>query len=153
MQPPRSAPTSQPATIDGLRRPPWSAIPVGQVMRAGVLTCTLRTPVREVARTMVTHGVHSVVVVDDTADTDRYVIGIVTDDGVIGAGLEGGEPVAGDVADVHAPMVSAAWTIEQAAREMVRSRVSHIVVIDGHGSPIGMLSTLDLARVMVWGHV
>jgi CBS domain-containing protein len=67
--------------------------------------------------------------------------------------MEGREPLACDLADAAAPSVSAGWTLEQAAREMLRRGSAHVVVIDGRGTPIGMLSTLDLARILASGHV
>jgi CBS domain-containing protein len=48
--------------------------------------------------------------------------------------------------------MSAAWTLQQAAREMLRAGSAHVVVTDGRGAPIGILSTLDLARIVAWGH-
>ena len=137
------------ATVDGFPRQAWSAIPVDQVMRGRVLTCTRLTRAREVARTMVTHAVHSIVVVDD----DGRMMGTVSDDAIMRAALDGHGGSAGDLADGRTPAVRAGVSVEDAARAMVRASGTHVVVIDGRGVPIGMISTLDLARIMVWGHV
>ena len=143
--------TSDRVTVDGFTRRPWSAIPVDQVMRSRVLTCHAGTPARDLARMMVTHAVHAVVVVGGE-DADEFVTGIVTDRALAEAGVEGREAVAEELADPEAPTVLADWSLEQAARQMLGTGSAHIVVIDGRGAPIGMLSTLDLARIMAWGH-
>jgi CBS domain-containing protein len=120
-------------------------------MRSRVLTCRAGTPIRDLARMMVTHAVHAVVVVDGE-DADEFVTGIVTDRALAEAGAEGREALAEELADPQAPTVSADWSLEQAARQMLGTGSAHIVVVDGRGAPIGMLSTLDLARIMAWGH-
>jgi CBS domain-containing protein len=140
--------TSEPATVDGFARRPWAAIGVDQVMRAPVLTCGAETPLRDLARLMVTHAIHAVVVVDREENEDDLVTGIVTDLAIARAAVEGREPVARDLAEAGAPAVSVGWTLEQATREMLRTGSAHVVVIDGRGTPIGMLSTMDLARLL-----
>ena len=144
--------TQEQATVDGFVRQPWNAIPVGQVMRGRVLTCRGETSLRDLARMMVTHSIHAVVVVDGDARDHEYAVGIVTDQAVALAGLEGRSAVASELADREAPTVLTSWSLDEAAREMLRTGSSHVVVIDGRGAPIGMLSTLDLARVTAWGH-
>lgn len=148
--------TSQPKperiTVGGFARPPWSAIDVGEVMRGRVLTCLPDAPLAELARRMVTHHIHAVVVVDSDDDEGGYVTGIVTDESIARAGLEGGAPVARDLAVADAPTIPIGWSVEQAAEEMLRRGSSHVIVIDGRGAPVGMLSTLDFARLVAWGH-
>lgn len=145
-------PTRAQATVDGFTRQPWSAIPVDQVMRGRVLTCRGDASLRDLARMMITHSVHAIVVVDGDAREEEYAAGIVTDQAVALAGLEGRAVTAHELADREAPTVSARWSLDEAAREMLRTGSAHVVVIDGRGAPIGMLSTLDLARITAWGH-
>lgn len=140
-------------TVDGFPRRPWSAIPVDQVMRARVLTCGPETSLRDIARMMVTHAIHAVVVVDRDERDGEFMIGVVDDRRLTLAAVEGREPVARELCDPQATTVSLGWTLEQAARELLRTGGGHAVVIDGRGGPIGMLSTLDLARIAAWGHV
>jgi CBS domain-containing protein len=121
-------------------------------MRARVLTCGAETPMCDLARMMVTHAIHAVVVVDRDADDVEFMTGIVTDQSLALAGAEGREPVARELTDRQATTVHVGWTLEEAAREMLRAGSSHLVVIDGRGTPLGMLSTLDLARIGAWGH-
>ena len=144
--------THDQGTVDGFTRQPWTAIPVDQVMRGRVLTCRGETSLRDLARMMVTHSVHAIVVVDGDAGEGEYAAGIVTDQAVARASLEGRAAVARELADHEAPTVSAHWSLDEAAREMLRTGRAHVVVIDGRGAPIGMLSTLDIARITAWGH-
>ena len=141
-------------TVGGFDRRPWSSIPVGQVMRRHLLTCHTDATMREVARTMATHSVHAVVVVDG-GDTDGAlsVTGIVTALELALAAIEGAEPTAGELANparAHGPVGA---TLEEAAREILRTGGAHVIVTDERGAPMGMLSTLDLARVTACGHV
>jgi CBS domain-containing protein len=149
--PPR---TPERTNVDGFIRRPWSSIPVDQVMRARVLTCDGETPLREIARMMVTHAVHAVVVVDRDEDDGEFMTGTVSDQAVARAAAEGREPVARELAEQQTVTVSAGWRLDEAAREMLRRGTAvgaHVVVTDGRGAPIGMLSTLDVARIVAWG--
>ena len=137
--------------MQGFERRPWEAISVEEVMHPRVLTCPPDAGLRELARIMATHAIHAVVVVEDENSEDQHVAGVVTDLVLADAALSGTEHTAGELAQLGAPMVSVGWTLEQAAREMLRSGNAHVVVIDGRGIPIGMLSSLDLARVTAWG--
>jgi CBS domain-containing protein len=140
-------------TVGGFERRPWSSIPVEQVMRRHLLTCHADATMRELALTMVTHSVHAVVVVDDDDRAGKpTVTGIVTALELALAAVEGAEPTAGELANPHAPTVTVGSTLEQAAREILRTGGTHVIVVDGRGTPLGMLSTLDLARVTAWGH-
>ena len=139
-------------TVGGFERRPWSFIPVEEVMRRHVLTCHPDATMRELARIMVTHAVHAVVVTGRDADGDQSITGIVTALELALAAVEGVEPIASELANPHAPTVAVGATLEQAAREILRTGGAHVIVVDGRGAPLGMLSTLDLARVTAWGH-
>jgi CBS domain-containing protein len=141
-------------TVGGFDRRPWSSIPVEQVMRRHVLTCHTDATMRELALIMVTHSVHAVVVVDDDGDSDGEpsVAGIVTALELALAAVEGATPTAGELANPHAPTVTVGSTLEEAARAILRTGGAHVIVTDERGAPMGMLSTLDLARVTAWGH-
>jgi CBS domain-containing protein len=151
MSAPRRTPEIR-VTVSGFARRPWSAIPVEEVMRARVLTCAADAPLSELARTMVTHAVHAVVVVERDDDGVEYFSGIVTDRAVTQAGLEGRQATARELVDPESTTIPMGWNLELAAREMLRHGSAHVVVVDGRGAPIGMLSTLDLARITAWGH-
>ena len=139
-------------TVGGFKHRPWSSIPVEEVMRRHVLTCHADATMREVARIMVTHSVHAVVVVDGDTAGEPTVSGIVTALELAIAAVENTEPTAGELANPHAATVAVGSTLEQAARAILRTGGAHVIVVDGRSAPIGMLSTLDLARITAWGH-
>ena len=143
--------SANPVSVGGFERRPWSSIPVEQVMRRHLLTCHGDATMHELARIMVTHAVHAVVVVDDAAG-ERTIIGIVTARELALAAVEGAEPIAGELANPHAPTVAIGSSLEEAARGLLRTTGAHVIVVDGRGAPLGMLSTLDLARLTAWGH-
>jgi CBS domain-containing protein len=145
-------PSGDDVTVGGFDRRPWSSIPVEQVMRRHLLTSRTDATMRELARIMVTHSVHAVVVVSGDTDGELSVTGIVTALELALAAVEGAEPTAGELANPHAPTVTVGSTLEAAARQILRTGGAHVIVTDERGAPMGMLSTLDLARVTAWGH-
>lgn len=145
-------PSGDDVVVGGFDRRPWSSIPVEQVMRRHLLTCHTDATMRELARIMVTHSVHAVVVVNGGTDGEPSVTGIVTALELALAAVEGADPTAGELANPHAPTVTVGSTLEEAARAILRTGGAHVIVTDERGAPMGMLSTLDLARVTAWGH-
>ena len=69
------------------------------------------------------------------------------------AGALRGEPAptAGEMASVGLTMVRYDATLELAASLVVESRAGHVVAVDGEGTPIGVVSTLDLVGVIAAG--
>jgi len=126
---------------------------VATAMHAGIVSCSLATPLRQVAALMARHRIHAVVICDygDEADADRELCGIVSDrdiaEAVASASLDGrtaagcaGEPLLTVYADED---------LRRAAQLLAEHGVSHLVVADRQtGRPIGILSTLDLARAI-----
>jgi len=121
---------------------------VRDCMHAGVLTCSPDTPLGEVAGIMTKHRVHAVAVVDDK----RRPIGVVSALDVVAAVSRGEhERVTARVAAAVEPLItiSAETPLDRAAQLMTRHRVHHLIVVDPPGgSPIGILSTLDIAVVV-----
>lgn len=123
---------------------------VCDAMRHGVLSCRADATVRDAARTMSTHHVHTVVVNDPG---NGALTGIVTDRALVGAlqQLGGGDRRLADIVDTNPPTISSEGTLAAAAELMHERAVSHLVVVDAHsGRPTGMLSTLDLAGILAW---
>ena len=135
---------------------PLHQIRVSEAMHPGVLTCALETPLRDVARIMATYRVHSVVVfgTDDEAVGGR-IWGVVSDLDLVSAAATGGgleEQTAGATAVTPAVMVAPSDTLEHAAQLMREHEVAHVVVVDETTArPVGVLSTLDLARELALG--
>lgn len=132
-----------------LLSPSWEHATVADAMSAPVIGCPPDTPLIAVARTMATRHVHAVVVVDAVADPHAWRV--VSDRAVAGAGAAAGERNAGEVAEQPLEAAEPDWPVDRAARLMAEHGVTHLVVVDPHGRPAGMLSTLDLAGVIAWG--
>jgi CBS domain-containing protein len=119
---------------------------VFDAMRHGVLSCQPETPLRVVARMMAEHHVHSVVV----SNLDRVggrAWGIVSDVDVLRAAGDVEGRVAAEVAATDLLEVSPEETLERAAELMARHEITHLVVVSGE-RPIGVISSLDIARVL-----
>lgn len=128
-------------------------IVVAEVMHPGVLTCPLETPLRDVARMMALYRIHAVVVfgeeTDDTSGAGLW--GVVSDLDLVRAavGHELEDRAAGGTAVTPALTVAADESLLRAAQLMSEHDVTHLVVVDrGATRPVGVLSTLDLARAL-----
>jgi len=115
---------------------------VGEAMNAGVLTCLPVTPLRTVARMMARHRVHAIVVFG--TDDKLHPWGVISDLDLVAA--IGTHANAGTVA--ASPVVTARpdLTLVKAAKLLAENETSHLLVISDSGLPIGVLSTLDIAR-------
>ena len=129
---------------------------VADAMRHGVLTCRPDTPMRHVARMMVTNGVHAVLRsrAGHTQPGGDDAWSVVSDLDVAraaGRSTRGEEVVAGDACG---PALSATpeEQLTDAARRMADRHVSHLLVLEGEsGEPVGVISALDIAAVWAWG--
>ena len=124
-------------------------VAVGDVMHAGVISCTADTPLVDVARTLASERVHCVVVsdVERTPTGKRLRWSIVdTQDLVRALAGDAAGARAGDVAVTPAATVAPADTVAEALERMVASGTSHLIV-EERGFPVGILSALDVARV------
>jgi CBS domain-containing protein len=114
---------------------------VREAMQLGLFECEPDTDLRTVARIMASKKIHCVVVAGE-----RW--GIVSDLDLMRAlepGLE--EARAGEVAATDVVAIKPNDTLEHAAQLMVEHDTAHLVVVSpDSGLPVGMLSTLDIAR-------
>jgi CBS domain-containing protein len=128
----------------------YETLPIAAAMHAGVVTCRPETPLRNVAQMMAGHRIHSVVVWSEAheADEERTLWGVISDLD-IAAAVARGEPgvIARTVASAPVLTIESAETIRRGAELMVEHGVAHLVVVK-RGRPIGVLSTLDLARAL-----
>lgn len=128
---------------------------VREAMHPGVVTCPPETPLRDVAVMMARYAIHAVVVFTDDVDTDRVgVWGVVSDtDLVAAAGVHDVTGrTAGGTARTPVVTVSPADSLEHVAELMREHRVTHAVVVgDESERPVGIVSTLDVARVLALG--
>jgi CBS domain-containing protein len=124
---------------------------VADAMRQGILSCSTDASLRDAARTMALHHVHTIVVTDP-ADGSPW--GILSDTALLSALMEsdGGERLLREVADRDLGTISGSEPLTTAAALMRDRGVSHLVVRDAQsGRPTGMISTLDVAGILAWG--
>jgi len=123
---------------------------VADVMHAGIVACTPETPLDEVAELMAERRIHCVVVREDPGGDRSLPWRIVSDldlAAMIAArNMPGG--TAGASAATPVVIVSQDEPLRRAAQLMVEHNTAHLVVVDlASGEPVGVVSTLDLARV------
>jgi len=133
-----------------------AATPVAQAMHPGTITCPPETPLADVARMMAAYGIHCVVVFADVdeADFEGRLWGVVSDldlvEAAAAADLE--ERTAGGTAASPLVTVPPDESLERAAQLMAEHETSHLVVVElTSDRPVGVISTLDVARVLAGG--
>ena len=138
-------------TSRGLRGP-FSTLTVADAMTKGLIRCAPETPLRNVARLMAEHHVHAIFVFDFGSEDDETVElwGLVSDLDVAAAACgDIDDRTANDTAVTPLFSTSTDMPLESAARLMAQQGVSHLAVIDpATGRPVGVLSTLDIARAV-----
>ncbi len=124
---------------------------VSDVMHPGVMTCHSGSTLHDVARTMATHGVHSVAIWgDEDADSIGFQ-GMISALDLLSA-LMRGESLASSALvaarkDVHTVRASA--PLSEGARLMVDEKASHVIVLaDDRVRIVGVLSALDVTRAL-----
>jgi crotonyl-CoA carboxylase/reductase len=125
-----------------------NSTPVREVMHEGVLSCTTATPLSTVAELMASNEVHCVVVTDER---DASVWGVISDlDLVAAAGVRDLDAQsAGGSAATPALAIAPDDTLRRAAQMMTEHATAHLLVVDEElGTPVGVLSTLDIARLL-----
>jgi CBS domain-containing protein len=124
---------------------------VGDAMRPEVLTCPPDAPLRDVARTMASEHVHSVIV--SGTDAEGRAWGIVSDMDLLRAARDDIDARTASWAAVTEFLsVSPDDPLERAVQLMLEHEVTHLVVVDpGSGRPLGVLSSLDVAGLLAWG--
>ncbi len=121
-------------------------------MHRGVLTCPREATLGAVARMMATYSVHCVVVFDEEREEDAEdaLWGVISDLD-LAAGLVEGDVesvTAGQTAATPVVTIRSDESVLRAAQLMSEHSIAHLVVVDrGSKRPVGILSTLDLARI------
>ena len=127
---------------------------VGEVMHAGIVTCSPSDDLDQVAAAMADHDIHCVVAVDEgpPGEDDDRLWGVVSDLDLM-RGIVSGEALdAGNLAELDVATVTPEDTLDHAARTMVGRGLAHLVVVAG-SRPIGVISTLDIARATRHGGI
>jgi CBS domain-containing protein len=131
---------------------PFETLKVADVMHPGVVSCPADASLQAVAALMSMHAIHSVFVFDSKLRQDEAdaFLGIVSDLDLVaaaGAGLE--TRTAGESAVTPILTVTTNEALERAADLMVENSLSHLCVVEPFTRrPVGVLSTIDIARVI-----
>ena len=141
--------TFQPS--QGLR--PATELRAIEAMHPGMISCPPETPLRTVARMMASYRVHAIIVHahedDELPGGEGW--GVVTDADLVRAGLDENIDTltAGQVAAAPVLTVTTLDRLERAMQLMTEHEVAHVVVVERHsGRPVGVISTLDIARAL-----
>jgi CBS domain-containing protein len=135
---------------------PFDTATVADAMSRGVISCPPETPLRVVARMMATHGVHAIFVFErtDADDEERRLWAVVSDlDLVAATELDLDELTAGGTAVTPLVSVTTDSSIAEAGSLMAQYGIAHLAVTEPDSRrPIGVISTLDIARAIAAGH-
>ena len=126
---------------------------VVDAMHPGVIACPFETSLQTVARMMATYRVHAVVVLAHEGDEipGSAIWGVVSDTDLLRAARapDFDAQTANELAATPALTVASSESLERAVQLMVEHELSHLIVVERRsGRPIGVLSTLDVARAL-----
>jgi CBS domain-containing protein len=128
---------------------------VGEVMHPGVIGCLPDTPMHELAGRMADLHVHCVAVsgIGKRPDGDEHLVwGLVSDMDVVHAAYRGELATpAGELAATTPIALPEDATLQRAATLMTDHDTSHVVVVGRSGLPSGVVSTLDVIRILAAG--
>ncbi len=131
--------------------PPLDGRLVSSVMHPGVMTCHSGSTLHDVARTMATHGVHSVAIWGDEGEDSIGFLGMISALDLLSAVMRG-ESLASSALvaarrDLHTVRASA--PLSEGARLIVDEKASHVIVLaDDRDRIVGVLSALDVTRAL-----
>jgi CBS domain-containing protein len=135
---------------------PFADAMVGDAMSPGVISCPPETPLRVVARMMSTFSVHAVFVFEHQEEDDEAhrLWGVVSDlDLVAASRLDVDSLAAGASAVTPLVTVTSERPLSEAATLMAQHGIAHLAVTDPvTRRPIGVISTLDVARAIAADH-
>jgi CBS domain-containing protein len=127
--------------------PDLDQVTVEHAMHAGVFTCAEDASLEAAAALMARYSIHCVVVLEGPDDEKPW--GIVSDLDLVSAAFDHdvADWTAGTAAGTPAVTIEADAPLRRAAQLMREYGISHLVVVDpGADTPLGVISTLDLAR-------
>lgn len=131
---------------------PVEELRVIDAMHPGMISCPPDTSLRTVARMMATYRVHAIVVHahgDELPGGTQW--GVVTDADLVRAVQKTNldEVTAEQIAATPVLTIATSDALEQAIQLMVDHEVSHVIAVEHHsGRPLGVVSTLDVARAV-----
>jgi CBS domain-containing protein len=133
---------------------PFESATVGDAMSRGVISCLPETTLRTVARMMATFGVHAIFVFERAEEEVPRFWAVVSDlDLVAATQLDLDTLTAGSTAVTPLVTVATDSSIAEAGSLMAQYGIAHLAVTEpGSSRPIGVISTLDIARAIAAGH-
>jgi CBS domain-containing protein len=135
---------------------PFATATVADAMSRGVISCPPETPLRVVARMMATFSVHAIFVFEHVDEDDEapHLWAVVSDlDLVAATQLDLDTLTAGATAVTPLVSVAADSSIAEAGSLMAQYGTAHLAVTEpGSRRPIGVISTLDIARAVAAAH-
>lgn len=138
-------------------QPALAKLRVIDAMHPGVVACPLDAPLRTVARMMASYRVHAIVVIAHGREEPPHgtLWGVISDTALVRAASLGTDFDAETAASLAAepPLtIATAAPLDRAVELMVEHGVSHLVVVERRSMrPIGVVSTLDVARALAGG--
>ena len=132
--------------------PSFEQARVEDAMRHGLIEAHPWMNIQSVARMMASYHVHSVVI-SAAGDEGRVrPWGVVTDMDVVRGAREARDRQVGDCISTDLVTVAPGDSLERAAELMDEHGVTHLIVVDPERDrPLGIVSTLDIARVVGYG--
>ena len=132
-----------------------SELRISDVMHQGVITTTPDAALRTVARTMAERCVHCVAIagIDRAGGRDpHFTWGLIADIDLVRALHRGSAGLAaGTIAATEPIALPEDESLDRAAALMVKHDTSHLVAVNRDGLPSGMVSMLDVVRIMAAG--
>lgn len=133
--------------------PALGSLRVSEAMHLGLISCSFESPLRTAARLMATHRVHAILVTahGDSRLPEGGPWAIVTDTDLLLAAetADLDDATVRTIATTSVDVIASTERLASAAQLMAEQRVSHVVVLEPISSrPIGVLSTLDVARAL-----
>ena len=131
--------------------PSLAAARVTEVMTHGVISCRPDTALREVAAIMARERVHAVFVFLPVASGfEPKLWGVVSDFDLVAAGRgDMAALTARDASVTPLVTVNSDDTLDRASQLLAENGISHLAVLDPLSRlPVGVLSTLDVARYL-----
>ena len=133
--------------------PALGRLRVADAMHPGLISCSLDTALRSVARMMATYRVHAILVTAHGEDElpGGALWGVISDADLLRAAEAGDldKQTSRTIAATPVLTVATGDGLAHAAQLMVEHEVSHLIVVEPESArPVGVLSTLDIARAL-----
>jgi CBS domain-containing protein len=130
--------------MPGDHRYEWQRMYVVNIMSTAIVTATPWLPAARLVELLVDENIGAVPVIDG----EGYPLGIVTRADVLEEDeLDIADEVTAEELMRRSPLtVEPTTPISEAARLMARQRVHHLLVVDGAGRLVGLLSSFDVVR-------